>query len=117
MSEIPRGADHELEFELDLDLTEVQIVWVTFSQNGFKRFRKETEDLEPVDIHTLKVHLTQEDTILLKPKRKVSIQIKFMNTDGTVDVTEIIRRDVSELLDEDIIGEEPTDEEQDNENT
>ena len=115
MSEIPRGADHEIEFELDLDLTEVQIVWVTFSQNGFKRFRKETEDIEPVDEHTIKVHLTQEDTLALKPKRMASIQIKFMNTDGTVDVTEIIRRDVSELLDEDIIGEEEV--EQDNEGT
>ena len=115
MSEIPRGADHELEFELDLDLTEVQIVWVTFSQNGFKRFRKETEDIEPVDEHTLKVHLTQADTISLKPKMKTSIQIKFMMSDGSVDVTEIIRRDVSELLDEDIIGEEEV--EQDNEST
>lgn len=105
MSEIPRGADYEVEFELGIDLTEVQIMWVTFSQNGIKRFRKETEDVEVVDEHTLKVHLTQADTIALKPKRKASIQIKFANNDGTVDVTEILRRDVSELLDEDIIGE------------
>lgn len=105
MSEIPRGADHEIEFELGIDLTEVQIMWVTFAQNGIKRFRKETEDIEPIDEHTIKVHLTQADTLALKPKRKASVQIKFRNNDGTVDVTEIIRRDVSELLDEDIIGE------------
>lgn len=107
MSEITRGTTHEIEFVLDADLTEVADLWVTFSQYGLERFTKHAEDIELIDENTIKVYLTEEDTLLLKSKEPLSIQIKLLWDDGSVEATEIIRGKVGEILNENIMGVEP----------
>lgn len=105
MSDIYRGTTHSFEFDMETDLSEVSVMWVTLSQNGIERVTKETEDVV-IDGQTIKVNLTQEDTLALKPNRTAKIQIRILLNDGTAEITETIEREVHDCLKDGVIGNE-----------
>ena len=105
MSDIYRGTTHSFEFDMETDLSEVSVMWVTIAQNGIERVTKETEDIE-IEGQTIKVNLTQEDTLALKPNRPAKIQIRILLNDGTAEITETIEREVHDCLKDGVIGNE-----------
>lgn len=105
MSDIYRGTTHSFEFDMETDLSEVSVMWVTIAQNGIERVTKETEDVE-IEGQTIKVNLTQEDTLALKPNRTAKIQIRILLNDGTAEITETIEREVHDCLKDGVIGNE-----------
>ena len=105
MSDIYRGTTHSFEFDMETDLSAVSVMWVTLSQNGMERVTKETEDIE-IDGQTVKVNLTQEDTLALKPNRVAKLQIRILMDDGSAEITETIKRNVKDCLKDGVIGNE-----------
>lgn len=105
MSDIYRGTTHSFEFDMETDLSEVSVMWVTLAQNGIERVTKETEDID-IEGQTIKVNLTQEDTLALKPNRTAKIQIRILLNDGTAEITETIEREVHDCLKDGVIGNE-----------
>lgn len=105
MSDIYRGTTHSFEFDMETDLSEVSVMWVTIAQNGIERVTKETEDVV-IEGQTIKVNLTQEDTLALKPNRTAKIQIRILLNDGTAEITETIEREVHDCLKDGVIGNE-----------
>ena len=105
MSDIYRGTTHSFEFDMETDLSEVSVMWVTLAQNGIERVTKETEDIE-IEGQTVKVNLSQEDTLALKPNRTAKIQIRILLNDGSAEITETIEREVHDCLKDGVIGNE-----------
>lgn len=103
MSDVYRGTTHKFEFDLGADLSNVSHVWVTFSQFGTEKFTKDLDDIT-IDGNTIKVNLTQEDTLSLKPNIKVWIQTRYKLNNDDAEITETIKRDVKDCLKDGEIG-------------
>ncbi len=98
-----RGTTHDYEIDLpNVDFTNITEMWVDFAQYGTVVIHKTLSDVT-VEDQTVTVHLSQEDTLSLK-KGKVSIQCRFLTADGEATVTEIIRKDVGDVLKDGVIG-------------
>lgn len=103
MSDIYRGTTHDFEFDLGADLSEVSYMWVTVSQFGREIFTKDLDDIT-IDGSAVKLHLTQENTLALKPKMYAYIQIRYLLNDGNAEITETIKRNVQDCLKDGVIG-------------
>lgn len=94
---IVRGTTDTLDFVLDTDLSNITAMEITFAQYGFERFTK-TLDEVTIDGQTISVPLSQEDTLKLKAKDPLSIQIRVLFASGEADATDIVRMSVGEIL-------------------
>ena len=115
MSDIYRGTTHDISFELETDISDVEVMWVTFSQFGTEKITKTLDDVT-IDGHTVTVHLTQEDTLSLKPKIRAYIQIRLLMNSGDADITETFWREVKPCLKDGVIGAVVPEEDEEDEN-
>lgn len=98
-----RGTTPTLTLTTDVDLSNAEVLYVTFQQCGVDIFEK-TKDEVKIDGMTCEITLTQEDTLALSPRYPCYVQIRGRNPDGVAFATyppeEI---DVGEILKDGVI--------------
>lgn len=72
-------------------------VYVTYQQAGETVFEKTNEDMSITD-DTVVVTLSQEDTLALDASKMVEIQIRYVNSDGVADASNIITTSTKRIL-------------------
>ena len=93
-----RGTTHDFEIILDdVDLTAVDVLWITFAQFGSDVVTKQLSDVT-IDGQTITVHLTQTDTLKFKPRANVWVQIRGLTNSGAAWATDTFKRSVEDIL-------------------
>lgn len=98
---IPRGTTPTNYFNVDLDLTEADAIYITYVQKGEVVFEKDISDIT-VEAERLSVKLTQEDTLKLD-EGEIEIQIRAKMSDGTVVASNIVKTTASRVLKDGVI--------------
>ena len=92
------GTTDKIDLVVDsIDFADVTALEVKFAQYGFERFTKTLEDVT-IDGNTVSVPLSQTDTLTLKAKKPVSIQMRILFSSGDAEETEIINIGAGETL-------------------
>lgn len=101
---IIRGTTPQHDFELPYTLDLIKDLRITYAQNGTAIFTKQKDKCILTD-GQVSVKLTQQETLSLKPKYKVFIEIKILLFNNDVVRTEdpIILR-VIDTSDEEVMG-------------
>ena len=100
-TEITRGTTPGNTFEVPIDLTTAEVLYITYSQYGNVVFEIELPDIT-VSATKLIVKLTQEQTLALQ-KGQVSIQIRGRYPNGTAVASDIINTTTEEILKDGVI--------------
>lgn len=98
---IKRGSTPTHTFDVDVDLTAATI-YISYSQGGKIVAEKTGTDLTVTETK-ITTQLTQAETLRFAEDKTVGIQIRYKQTDGTADVSDIIYVPVDRLLKEGII--------------
>ena len=102
MSGTTRGTTPVHTFTVDLDLTNAEVVYLTYKQGSTTLIEKAKDELE-ITATTLLFKLTQEETLKLKNVRDVEIQIRARFPDGTAVASNIMDAPVLRILKEGVI--------------
>lgn len=94
---ITRGTTPTHTFCVDADLSEADVLYITYRQKGKVVIEKNIEDVE-IETNKITVSLTQDDTLLLLCGIPVRIQIRAGFPDGTRIASNIIEVDAGEIL-------------------
>ncbi len=84
-------------FNVNLDFTNVDVIYVTYNQNGTNVVEKSKEDLT-IDAQTITLKLTQEDTGKFVFGQPVEIQIRAKFYDQTAVASNIMKTTVERVL-------------------
>ena len=92
-----RGTTPTLKFNLPFDVSLIDTVWVTFSQNNKEIFTIETADcvLEETSVTT---KLTQKQTLMLKEGTYVEVQVRVLTDYGDALVSCVMKTFVNKIL-------------------
>lgn len=101
-ADMRRGTTPTNTFNVDTDLTEASVLFITYSQLGKTVIEKTLEDatITPDDIT---VNLTQAETLELNSGIAVEIQIRAGFKDGSRIASNIMITDVSAILKDGVI--------------
>jgi hypothetical protein len=97
-----RGTTPTHIFTLPFDTSILKDVRITYAQSNKPIFEKNIEDCT-LNGNELSVKLTQEDTLYLDHRRLVEIQLKVITQDGTVMASHVKRKDIGEVLNEEVL--------------
>lgn len=89
-------------FDVNVDLTEAEAVYVTYSQDDKVVFEKTGSDIT-VTPRQLSVTLTQEETGRLNTLYPVEIQIRAHFADGSAPASDVMKAPVKKVLKEGVI--------------
>ena len=89
-------------FDVNLDLTEAEVIYITYSQQGQVVFEKTGSDVT-VTPRQLEVTLTQEETGALNVLYPVEIQIRARFADGSAPASDVMTAPVKKVLKEGVI--------------
>lgn len=89
-------------FITDVDLTDAEVIYVTYKQKREILIEKTKEQIE-VTSEGLTIALTQEETLMFKNNGDVRIQIRARFSDGSAIASNIIETKASEILKEGVI--------------
>ena len=92
-----RGTTPTHRFNTDIDLTQAEVLYVTYKQGSEIVLEKEKADIDIESDH-IEFKLTQEDTLKFNSKGTVSIQIRARFADGTAVASNIISSGAKEIL-------------------
>lgn len=92
-----RGTTPTLNFTIPFDTSAVGSLSIAFAQDEKIIFEKTKLDCKLED-DTIKVKLSQYDTLLFNAKQLVRIQLRVKTTDGNALASEIIKVSVGEIL-------------------
>lgn len=96
-----RGTTPTNVFNVDVDLTNAEVIYITYKQQNKVVFEKTKDDITAT-AQTLTVKLTQEETLKLT-EREVEIQIRARFSDGTALASNIIKTTASKILKDGVI--------------
>ena len=96
-----RGTTPTNIFNVDVDCTTAEAIYITYSQYGRTKFEKTIEDIDVTE-ETMSVKLTQEETLLLR-EGNVSIQIRVKFPDETAIASNLIQTTSEKILKEGVI--------------
>lgn len=96
-----RGTTPTNIFNVDLDLTTAEVIYITYKQNNRVVFEKDINDIT-VTSEALTVRLSQDDTLKLE-EREVEIQIRARFPDETAVASNIIKTTASRILKDGVI--------------
>lgn len=98
-----RATTPAVTINIDECLTDMDWYRVAFSQRGGPKIIKDEDDCElSADGKTIKVRLTQQETLAFSTKEVLRVQVRFgMGED--VQATDIANVTVAEILDEEVI--------------
>lgn len=99
---IPRGTTPTHYFEVEIDLTNTAVLYLTYKQGSKIIVEKEKSDLT-VTPEEVSVTLTQEETLAFSDKQDVRIQFRGRYPDGNAVESEILEVEVGEVLKEGVI--------------
>lgn len=92
-----RGTTPTHIFETDIDLTDVEVMYITYTQHNKPVLTKELDDIT-VEPDKVTVTLTQEDTLRFCSNDYVSIQIRARFPDDSAIASEVIETSVDAIL-------------------
>jgi len=94
-----RGTTPIIIFNVDIDLTEAEVVYVTFRQNKENIVEKDKSECT-IESSRIIVPLTQEDTLLFghDPRQTVCAQIRARFTNGEAIASNILQIRVKDIL-------------------
>ena len=99
-----RGTTPTLKFNLSIPVDQIASLNIAFAQNNEVIFEKTLEDCSVDADNVLKVQLSQENTIALKAKKNVDMQIRVLYKDGTADASDIISDFVDDILKDGVLA-------------
>lgn len=102
MAFVPRGATPLHTFEIPLDASMIEDIYITYAQNDIEVIRKDRTDCEFENL-TVKTKLTQEETLKLSSSSPVQIQIKILTVTGDVLVSDEIVIRVKKCLNNEVM--------------
>jgi hypothetical protein len=102
MKMIAKGCTCKNVFTMPYEKSDVEVLFITYQQNGTTVFEKQISDCEISD-GTVSVTLTQEDTLQLDEKSIVKIQIRVKLKSGAVTKSKIIETYTDQLLKNEVI--------------
>lgn len=97
-----RGTTPTIEFDLPFAYEELDVLYITFNQNGKTVFEKTLDDCK-CEEKAWSCKLTQEDTLNLTDRYDVEIQLRGKNKAGVAFKSDIERRDVGRILKDGVI--------------
>lgn len=97
-----RGTTPTHIFTTDIDLSEVEVLYVTYKQAGEIKVEKELSDLT-VTSEQVEVRLSQEETLSFSESGKVLVQIRGRFADGTAVACRVIEASADRILKEGVI--------------
>lgn len=97
-----RGTTPTHTWTLPVDASVVKEARIIYSQGVENVLIKNTEDCI-MEGNTLKVTLTQEDTLKFSHKKKVEVQARLLTQDRTSFATRVVEVPVWKLLDEEVM--------------
>lgn len=101
-ADIGRGTTPTHNFEVDIDLTPAEAIFITYKQGSKTILEKDISSITAT-ADTLTVELTQEDTLVFKANKDVEMQIRARFLDGHAIKSNIMVTDVSRVLKEGVI--------------
>lgn len=96
-----RGTTPTNIFNVDIDLTNAEVIYITYKQQNKVVIEKTKDDITATT-ETLTVKLTQDETLKLT-EREVEIQIRARFSDGTALASNIIKTTASKILKDGVI--------------
>lgn len=97
-----RGTTPTHIFQIPFDTGLLKEVRVSYAQEDKVIVEKKTEDCK-MDGDTISVTLTQADTLLFSHRKIVELQLKVWTKSGSCLATLVMRKDVSEILNEEVL--------------
>ena len=92
-----RGTTPTNIFQTDTDLTEADVIYISYEQDGNILFEKTGDDIE-VSADELRVRLTQEETLQFNTEHRVRMQIRAKFGDGTAIASQVMTASVHEII-------------------
>jgi hypothetical protein len=92
-----RGTTPTLSFKLPFEISLLEVLYISMSQNGNVVIEKEISDCS-IDGNTLAIKLTQEDTLKFLYGSNVKIQIRAKTKEGEAIASNIITTSVENIL-------------------
>ena len=96
-----RGTTPTNIFTVDVDLTDAEVIYITYKQAGVVVIEKDIDDIT-VAVDSLTVKLTQEETLGFKD-RDVEVQIRARYPNGDAIASNIIKTTAKNILKEGVI--------------
>lgn len=96
------GATPTHTYNLPISSDDIVALRITYEQNGKILFQKEKDDCELIDKMVI-VKLEQEDTLQFDSNTISRIQLKARTTDGTVYISDVIKKPTNIVLDKEVI--------------
>lgn len=108
MSEIIRASTPTHEFVVGFNPADVDIIRVSYAQNGFLLFLKEKDDFTVTtedENYVLSTTLTQRETLRFNPAYPVEIQMRAVTSEGGSSFSEKWTLSVEDVIDREVINE------------
>ena len=97
MAGIRRGTTPTHTFTVDVDLTDAEVIFITYEQNDKTVIEKTKEDLT-ITAEQIELTLSQKDTLALDLKTNVEMQIRAKFGDGSAVASEIMKASPEKIL-------------------
>lgn len=101
-----RGSTPLHTFTFPFDIGDLSEIIITYNQKGNNVLEKRKEDLD-ISGNVASFRLTQEESYIFDPLNRVKIQVKILTGDGIVEFSDMVYTSVKEVLNTEILGEEP----------
>ena len=97
-----RGTTPTITITTNMDLTDAEVVYVTFKQSAYQVVEKAKADLI-ITSSSIELELTQAETLKFKDNEQVEFQIRGRFADGTAVKSNVMKTTVTRLLKEGVI--------------
>lgn len=98
-----RGTTPTHVFNIPIETSTLKEIRITYAQGNEEVFTKTTADCV-LEGKTIKVSLTQEETLKFSHDKMVSIQLRVLTTSGKAMATKIEMLDVYDVLNEEVLA-------------
>lgn len=100
---IYKGSTPSLFFNINTPLVNIDKMTMIFSQCGTIILEKNKDDITTVDEDTIKVKLTQKETLMFSSKYEIEAQIRIKYTSGAAVTSAITCFNIGEVLKNEVI--------------
>lgn len=97
------GTTPELTFDLPINTSDIQKLYITFKDKDKNIVFEKTEADCVLSNKTVKVELSQEETLLFGKRTKVRMQMRVLTKDNKALKSQIFTMDIGDLLKEGVI--------------
>lgn len=90
-------------FKLNTDISKLEKVLITYSQEGTVLIDKDLDDCDVISGDTIELTLTQEETKKFKANVNAKIQVRVLTEEGTAFASHVYYTSVSDVLNDEVI--------------